>query len=141
MYQSINTFFYNYKFDLTSSTSDIEIIDLTGDDTLEISIRNLSNIENAYYLGKDLILNFNVDGNNSKINIQNHKTYGTIENIIINAVGISKTYLNQKLKSFGKSASDLIKIRILIEAKKELIYTNLSVSEIAYKLNFSEPAT
>ncbi|MBI9052746.1 MAG: helix-turn-helix domain-containing protein [Bacteroidales bacterium] len=55
-------------------------------------------------------------------------------------LGISKTYLNQKLKSFGKSASDLIKSRILIEAKKELIYTNLTVSEISYKLNFSEPA-
>ncbi len=82
----------NYKFDLTSSSSDVEIIDLTGDDTLEISIRNLSNIENAYYLGKDLILNFNVDGNNSKINIQNHKTYGTIENIVINTDVQNKTY-------------------------------------------------
>lgn len=55
-------------------------------------------------------------------------------------LGISKTYLNKKLKSFGKSASDLIKTRILIEAKKELIYTNLTISEIAYDLNFSEPA-
>lgn len=53
---------------------------------------------------------------------------------------ISKTYLNQKLKSFGKSASDLIKSRILIEAKKELLYTDLTVSEISYNLNFSEPA-
>ena len=55
-------------------------------------------------------------------------------------LGISKTYLNQKLKTFGKSASELIKARILIEAKKELLYTDLSVSEIAYNLNFSEPA-
>lgn len=55
-------------------------------------------------------------------------------------LGISKTYLNQKLKSFGRSASDLIKSRILIEAKKELLYTDLSVAEIAYSLNFSEPA-
>ena len=55
-------------------------------------------------------------------------------------LGISKTYLNKRLKSFGKSASDLIKTRILIEAKKELLYTDLSISEIAYNLNFSEPA-
>ncbi|MFC2151711.1 helix-turn-helix domain-containing protein, partial [Bacteroidota bacterium] len=55
-------------------------------------------------------------------------------------LGISKTYLNQKLKSFGQSASDLIKARILTEAKKELLYSDLSVSEIAYQLNFSEPA-
>jgi AraC-like DNA-binding protein len=55
-------------------------------------------------------------------------------------LGISKTYLNQKLKSFGKSASDLIKSRLLIESKKDLLYTNLSISEISYNLNFSEPA-
>ncbi len=55
-------------------------------------------------------------------------------------LGISKTYLNKKLKSFGKSASYLIKSRIAIEAKKELLYTNLSISEIAYNLNFSEPS-
>lgn len=55
-------------------------------------------------------------------------------------LGISKTYLNQKLKTFGQSASDLIKARILIEAKKELLYTDLNIAEIAYNLNFSEPA-
>lgn len=55
-------------------------------------------------------------------------------------LGISKTYLNQKLKTFGKSASDLIKARILIEAKKDLLYTDLTISEIAFNLNFSEPA-
>ena len=53
-------------------------------------------------------------------------------------LGISRTYLNQKLKSFGHSASDLINARILIEAKKEILYTNLSINEIAYNLNFSE---
>lgn len=55
-------------------------------------------------------------------------------------LGISKTHLNKKLKTFGKSASDLIKNRILIEAKKELLYSDLTISEIAYNLNFSEPA-
>ena len=55
-------------------------------------------------------------------------------------MGISRTYLNKKLKAFGTTASDLIKAKLLREAKKELHYSNLSVSEIAYKLNFSEPA-
>ncbi|RPH28154.1 MAG: helix-turn-helix domain-containing protein [Bacteroidales bacterium] len=55
-------------------------------------------------------------------------------------LGISKTYLNKKLKSLGTTASDLIKARLLREAKKELHYSNLSISEIAYDLNFSEPA-
>jgi len=55
-------------------------------------------------------------------------------------LGISKTYLNQKLKTFGQTASYLIKSRILIETKKELLYTNINISEIAYDLNFSEPA-
>ena len=53
-------------------------------------------------------------------------------------LGISRTYLNKRLKSFGHSASDLINARILIEAKKELLYTNLTVNEIAFDLNFSE---
>jgi AraC family transcriptional activator of pobA len=53
-------------------------------------------------------------------------------------LGISRTYLNKRLKSFGYSASDLINARILIEAKKELLYTGLNVSEIAFNLNFSE---
>ena len=55
-------------------------------------------------------------------------------------LGISKTYLNRKLKTFGRSASELIKARILVEAKKELLYTDLTVSEISHNLNFSEPA-
>ena len=55
-------------------------------------------------------------------------------------LGISKTYLNKKLKTFGKTASDLIKARLLVEAKKELLYSDYTISEIAYNLNFSEPA-
>ncbi len=53
-------------------------------------------------------------------------------------LGISRTYLNKRLKSFGHSASDLINSRILMEAKKEILYTNLNISEIAFNLNFSE---
>ncbi|NJO90749.1 MAG: AraC family transcriptional regulator [Chloroflexia bacterium] len=53
-------------------------------------------------------------------------------------LGISRTYLNKRLKSFGYSASDLINARILMEAKKEILYINLNISEIAFNLNFSE---
>ncbi len=53
-------------------------------------------------------------------------------------LGISRTYLNKRLKSFGHSASDLINARVLMEAKKEILYTNLNISEIAFNLNFSE---
>jgi AraC family transcriptional regulator, transcriptional activator of pobA len=53
-------------------------------------------------------------------------------------LGISRTYLNKRLKSFGYSASDLIHAKVILEAKKELLYTNLNISEIAFNLNFSE---
>jgi len=38
----------------------------------------------------------------------------------------------------GKSAGDLIRDRILLESKRLLMTTNLSASEIAYRLNFKD---
>jgi len=52
---------------------------------------------------------------------------------------VTPNYLNsicRKIK--GKSAGDLIRDRILLESKKLLISTNLSASEIAYRLNFKD---
>lgn len=41
-------------------------------------------------------------------------------------------------KSFGQSASEIVGKYIVREAKRLLIYTNLSVTEIAYRLHFSD---
>lgn len=52
---------------------------------------------------------------------------------------VTPNYLNsicRKMK--GKSAGDLIRDRILIESKRLLMTTNLSASEIAFRLNFKD---
>jgi len=54
---------------------------------------------------------------------------------------VSKSHLNKTLKeNLGMSTSKLIRGRLIAEAKRELLYSQLSISEIAYQLNFSEPS-
>jgi AraC family transcriptional regulator, transcriptional activator of pobA len=43
-------------------------------------------------------------------------------------------------KTINRSAGEVIRSRILIEAKRLLRYTDMSVSEIAYYLNFEDPS-
>ena len=40
---------------------------------------------------------------------------------------------------YGKSCSEIIKDRLTTEIKKALMFSDKTVSEIAYDLNFSEP--
>lgn len=56
-------------------------------------------------------------------------------------LAVTANHLNRMVKEVtGKPASDAIAEMLLQEAKAELKYTDASVAEIAYKLNFSEPA-
>ncbi len=49
--------------------------------------------------------------------------------------------LNEHCKRIaGKTAGSMVRQRLLIEAKRQLVYSDLSVSEIAYDLNFSDPS-
>lgn len=49
--------------------------------------------------------------------------------------------LNDITKStMGKTASEMIQERIILEAKRLLLHTGMSAKEIAYALNFSDPA-
>ncbi|MDW7695838.1 AraC family transcriptional regulator [Flammeovirgaceae bacterium SG7u.111] len=53
---------------------------------------------------------------------------------------ISRISLNKAVKEqFNVTASDFIKARLLQEVKALLIFSNLSIAEIANKLHFSEP--
>lgn len=53
---------------------------------------------------------------------------------------ISRISLNTATKrQFGITATEMIKDRLLMEIKSELLYTANSISEVAYELNFSEP--
>lgn len=54
---------------------------------------------------------------------------------------ISPDHLNRAVKSCSdKTASELIDEMIIMEAKTYLIHTDLTVSEIAYKLEFADPS-
>ncbi|MEP4036939.1 helix-turn-helix domain-containing protein [Pseudophaeobacter sp.] len=56
-------------------------------------------------------------------------------------LAISPTHLNRIAhQSAGQAASQLINERMLREARRMLIYTNLTAAEIAYDLGFSDPA-
>ncbi|WP_309640255.1 helix-turn-helix domain-containing protein [Flavobacterium sp.] len=56
-------------------------------------------------------------------------------------LNITKDYLNEIVKKqTGKSASTIIRERIILEAKCLLLYTPLDIAEIAFELNFNEPS-
>lgn len=54
-------------------------------------------------------------------------------------MNISRVTLNKAvMREFGLSAVHLLKQRLLQEVKSDLLFTGLSVKEIAYRLHFSE---
>ncbi|MCW0483260.1 AraC family transcriptional regulator [Gaoshiqia sediminis] len=54
---------------------------------------------------------------------------------------VTSDYLNKSVKSLtGKSAKEYILERILVEAKRVLLFTELSNKELAFELGFEEPA-
>ena len=57
------------------------------------------------------------------------------------ALAVTPTHLSRLTKAAtGHAASELIQERIIREARRNLVYTNLPVSTIAYALGFSDPA-
>jgi AraC family transcriptional activator of pobA len=57
------------------------------------------------------------------------------------ALNITSDYLNNVLKSnLGKNAKEMIFDRIIIEAKRLGLHTELSSKEIAYRLGFDDPS-
>ena len=58
-----------------------------------------------------------------------------------NLLGISRTYLNKLcLDFYAKTSLQIIKERLALEVKKELLYTSKTNAEIAYEYNFSDPS-
>lgn len=56
-------------------------------------------------------------------------------------IGVSPQRLNQACKArSGKTASELLHERIIIEAKRFLLYVDMTVAEIGYELGFDDPA-
>lgn len=55
-------------------------------------------------------------------------------------MGITRVTLNKAVKiQFGVTATEVLKKRLLIEIKQQLLNANKTVSEVAYKLHFPEP--
>lgn len=55
-------------------------------------------------------------------------------------IPISAKHLSYTVKSLtGKTAKELIQDRLLLEAKRLLLHTDLSIKEVAYRLGFHEP--
>lgn len=58
-----------------------------------------------------------------------------------NALSVSPTHLNRVLRqATGGSANSLIAERVLREARRMLIFTNLPVAQIGYALGYADPA-
>jgi AraC family transcriptional regulator, transcriptional activator of pobA len=56
-------------------------------------------------------------------------------------LNVSRTHLNNCLRRFtGRSAGELIHDRVLLEAKRRLLHSNLTIAEIAYELRFQDPS-
>ena len=55
-------------------------------------------------------------------------------------LGISRISLNKAVKAqFNTTASQLLKQRLIFEIQNMLLYSNKTINEIAYELNFPEP--
>lgn len=73
--------------------------------------------------------------------IEDGFTKGTSIKEYASAVGISSAQLNNICRSkVGKSALQIVHERTTLEAKRQLIYTSLTISQIAYGLGFNDPA-
>lgn len=71
---------------------------------------------------------------------QNFKTLHTVTEYA-NRLGLSPKSLTKHFNKIGnQTPSDFIKNRIILEAKRQLIYSNDSVKQIAYKLGFNDAA-
>ncbi|WP_218597978.1 helix-turn-helix domain-containing protein [Polaribacter sp. NJDZ03] len=71
---------------------------------------------------------------------QNFKTMHSVTEYA-NRLGLSPKSITKHFQKLGaKTPSDFIKNRILLEAKRLLVYTDKTVKEIAFELGFNDPA-
>lgn len=71
---------------------------------------------------------------------QNFKTLHSVTHYA-NRLGISPKSLTKHFQNIGvQTPSDFIKNRIILEAKRQLVYSNHSVKHIAYNLGFNDSA-
>jgi len=73
--------------------------------------------------------------------IEQHYTDHHPVSFYASRIGITAAHLNVLCRqAVGKSALDLIHERVLLEAKRKLVYTSMPVSVMAYAIGFADPA-
>ncbi len=71
---------------------------------------------------------------------QHYKEHGSIEEYA-ETLGITSAHLNTLCRRFAnRTAQQLFHERLLLEAKRNLLYTAMTISQISDSLGFSEPA-
>ncbi|WP_317928508.1 helix-turn-helix domain-containing protein [Halioxenophilus sp. WMMB6] len=69
-----------------------------------------------------------------------YRSHASIE-VYAAELGITSAHLNTLCRKFSKhSAQQMIHDRLILEAKRNLIYTSMNISQISDSLGFSEPA-
>lgn len=64
--------------------------------------------------------------------------YKSVKDFAAN-LSVTPNHLNETVKQCtGRTASDLIKDKLMLEIKRSLLYTDLTVSEIAYRFGFTD---
>lgn len=73
--------------------------------------------------------------------VENHFSEHLLIQDYAEMMGISPAILNRAVrKIIGKTAAEIIVDRLILQAKRLLIYTNLSNKEIAFSLNYTDPS-
>lgn len=118
-----------------------EIKDLQNTHLLRALLYQVLSLLDALYRNENAVGNIK-NGNNSYINkftalIDENYKNGHTTAFYAGILCITPNYLNSIVKKYtGQSAKQLIQNRRLLEAKRLLAYSSLSITEIAHKLNF-----
>jgi len=117
-----------YRYEALGALLKLFIINVSGACTISASIAE-SDVG-----GNDLIRRF-------KQQIEaDYKTHHKVLDYA-SALSVSSDYLNRYVKNkTGKSAKEYIQDKIMIEAKRLLLFTELSAKELAFELGFEEPS-
>lgn len=98
------------------------------------SYKAIEGEKRSFYKASGIVLKF------TKLIEENFKIKHSVQDYI-SLLNVSTELLNDECKSvLGKNASELISDRIVLEAKRLLIYSELSNKEIAFFLNFNDPS-
>lgn len=100
----------------------------------EVNYKPLKGESYSYYNASSIILQF------KKLVDNNFEQQQTVQSYAEDLC-ISPEYLNDECKKvLSKNASEVISDRIALEAKRMLVYSDMSNKEIAFSLNFNDPS-